>query len=111
MRHKKNKTTKEDCFNEAITNTNSAGLEGHTGNKPERHQPRRINPRPNGQTCCLGLQDGAGGGKHKPGSSEPRIQRVADGVAHRVDRLKAIGNGQVPAVARLAWEILTESTR
>jgi len=40
----KNKTTKEDCFNEASTNTNSAGLEGHTENKPERHQPRRINP-------------------------------------------------------------------
>lgn len=31
---------------------------------------------------------------------------VADGVAHRVDRLGAIGNGQVPAVVRLAWETL-----
>jgi DNA (cytosine-5)-methyltransferase 1 len=40
-------------------------------------------------------------------SSEPNIQRVAHGVAARVDRLKAIGNGQVPAVAALAWEILT----
>ena len=30
-----------------------------------------------------------------------------DGVAHRVDRLKAIGNGQVPAVAALAWRILS----
>ncbi|MHC4575610.1 MAG: DNA cytosine methyltransferase [Planctomycetota bacterium] len=38
---------------------------------------------------------------------EPTVGRVADGVAHRVDRLKAIGNGQVPAVAALAWEILT----
>jgi hypothetical protein len=28
-------------------------------------------------------------------------------VANCVDRLAAIGNGQVPAVARLAWEILT----
>jgi len=28
-------------------------------------------------------------------------------VAARVDRLKAIGNGQVPAVAALAWEMLT----
>jgi DNA (cytosine-5)-methyltransferase 1 len=36
----------------------------------------------------------------------PEIQRVADGVAHRVDRLKAIGNGQVPAVAALAWRLL-----
>jgi hypothetical protein len=28
-------------------------------------------------------------------------------MANRVDRLKAIGNGQVPAVASLAWRILT----
>jgi hypothetical protein len=28
-------------------------------------------------------------------------------VAARVDRLKAIGNGQVPAVVRLAWKILS----
>jgi hypothetical protein len=28
-------------------------------------------------------------------------------VAARVDRLKAIGNGQVPQVAALAWQVLT----
>ena len=38
--------------------------------------------------------------------SEPNVGRVAHGVASRVDRLKAIGNGQVPAVAELAWETL-----
>jgi hypothetical protein len=27
-------------------------------------------------------------------------------VAHRVDRLKAIGNGQVPLCAATAWRIL-----
>ena len=32
---------------------------------------------------------------------------VADGVANRMDRLVAIGNGQVPAVAAAAWTILT----
>jgi DNA (cytosine-5)-methyltransferase 1 len=31
---------------------------------------------------------------------------MADGVAARVDRLKAIGNGQVPLVAATAWEEL-----
>jgi DNA (cytosine-5)-methyltransferase 1 len=36
-----------------------------------------------------------------------RLGRVAYGVANRVDRLKAIGNGQVPAVVRRAWELLT----
>jgi DNA (cytosine-5)-methyltransferase 1 len=37
---------------------------------------------------------------------ESRLGRVADGVAHRVDRLRAIGNGQVPLVAATAWRLL-----
>lgn len=37
--------------------------------------------------------------------TEPRLGRVAHGVAHRVDRLAAIGNGQVPAVVKLFWRI------
>jgi len=40
------------------------------------------------------------------GGAEPRVGRVADGVARRVDRLKAIGNGQVPLVAATAWRLL-----
>jgi len=40
------------------------------------------------------------------GTWEATHPRVATGIAHRVDRLKAIGNGQVPAVAALAWQIL-----
>jgi DNA (cytosine-5)-methyltransferase 1 len=38
--------------------------------------------------------------------TEPDVGRVAHGVASRVDRLRALGNGQVPAVVRLAWETL-----
>jgi DNA (cytosine-5)-methyltransferase 1 len=41
--------------------------------------------------------------------SEPDVGRVANGVAARVDRLKAIGNGQVPLCAATAWQILTET--
>ena len=37
---------------------------------------------------------------------ESRLGRVANGVANRVDRLKAIGNGQVPVVAKGAFEYL-----
>lgn len=41
-------------------------------------------------------------------ATEPVLGRVANGVADRVDRLKAIGNGQVPAVAATAFRILTK---
>ena len=40
-------------------------------------------------------------------ATEPDLGRVAHGVGNRVDRLKAIGNGQVPACAALAWKILS----
>jgi DNA (cytosine-5)-methyltransferase 1 len=39
-------------------------------------------------------------------ASSPAIQRVANGMANRVERYTAIGNGQVPAVAALAWRLL-----
>jgi DNA (cytosine-5)-methyltransferase 1 len=41
-------------------------------------------------------------------SSEPDVGRVVDGMAARVDRLKAIGNGQVPLCAATAWRLLSE---
>ena len=37
---------------------------------------------------------------------EPAVGRVVDGMAHRVDRIKALGNGQVPRVAATAFDIL-----
>lgn len=49
-------------------------------------------------------------------ASEPRdtagrrdvdVSRVDDGVAHKLDRVRAIGNGQVPLVAQAAWRLLT----
>ena len=40
--------------------------------------------------------------------AEPGKSRVFNGMAGRVDRIKALGNGQVPAVAAQAWRLLTE---
>ena len=42
------------------------------------------------------------------GAFESQLGRVADGVANRVDRLKAIGNGQVPLVAARAFQFLMQ---
>ena len=39
-------------------------------------------------------------------SSDPRDSRISDGMAYRVERYKAIGNGQVPAVAATAFALL-----
>ena len=63
-----------------------------------------------GRSQCEGLWgDTAGSNTGAVGwwAAEPDVGRVAHGVAARVDRLKAIGNGQVPAVAALAWKILS----
>ena len=42
-------------------------------------------------------------------ADEGEVPRVATGIKHRVGRLKAIGNGQVPQVAALAWRTLTNT--
>jgi len=40
--------------------------------------------------------------------TEPNVGRVVNGMASRVDRLKAIGNGQVPLCAATAWKMLSK---
>ena len=45
-------------------------------------------------------------GRPKQWPVEPDVGRVAHGVASRVDRIKSIGNGQVPRVVELAWTLL-----
>lgn len=42
-------------------------------------------------------------GLREPWTIEPAMGRVAHGVAGRLDRLRCLGNGQVPIVAAIAW--------
>lgn len=43
----------------------------------------------------------------KPWWHFPYNTRVDDGLAHWMDRIRATGNGQIPAVAIMAWKLLT----
>jgi DNA (cytosine-5)-methyltransferase 1 len=69
--------------------------------------------RPGGPTGTNVAGDSRGAGTWCPsGRSDrwglvTRLDRVAHGMAHRMDRLAAIGDGQVPCVAAAAWRALT----
>jgi len=113
-----------------LAHTNGIGVEGHELCKPDL--PTRPSSGEEGSDLAHALHSGlqgrtkagysSGEGTHgdeqfarqdeqRDGlwwATEPNVGRVAHGVAARVDRLKAIGNGQVPAVAALAWQILSQ---
>lgn len=57
------------------------------------------------RSCFAGVRDET---RRRQRETIARIPRSADGVAHRVERIRAIGNGQVPAVGRIAWNLLRE---
>ena len=79
-----------------MADTNVKGLEGH-GSEPRSVQEREAEH---------SAWDQGETHQSKWWESEPDVGRVAHGVASRVDRLKALGNGQVPLVVARAWEIL-----
>lgn len=66
-----------------------------------REYCRQVHAEP--ETAGLGFSGGSGWW-----ATEPGLGRVANGVAHRVDRLKAIGNGQVPYTVISAWQELSQ---
>lgn len=51
---------------------------------------------------------GSGSGESDRWPAEPGVGRMVDGLAYGMDRLKALGNGQVPRVAATAWRTLID---
>ncbi|WP_134186577.1 DNA cytosine methyltransferase [Buttiauxella sp. BIGb0552] len=77
------------------------------------NDPRRLSKRAPSQDTGLTKRDKdapiTGWIGATPGwTVEPGMGRVVYGMAHRVDRIKALGNGQVPRVAATAFSMLTE---
>ena len=78
----------------------------HDANGIDRQQVRR----PASREGRHAGEPGRGVGRHGADQHwpvEPDVGRVAYGVANRVDRLRCLGNGQVPRVAAAAWRVLT----
>ena len=80
----------------------------------KRPQPTEAHRELGGQRSGeCGDHERGGGGQDAAESwwaTEPELGIVAHGVVNRVDRLKCLGNGQVPQCAALAWRILNEWT-
>lgn len=81
-----------------LANSSNEGLQGHRNERinDESIEQKRL------------TWSGVIGRCRNWWKTEPNVGRVADGVDARVDRLKAIGNGQVPLCAATAWRILSE---
>jgi DNA (cytosine-5)-methyltransferase 1 len=90
----------------------SSGLcSGERRNKEENILADTMRQRGRGGTPRLKNAEDAGQSPRRSWrpdwwDTERGLDRAAHGVAHRTHRLKAIGNGQVPAVAALAWRLL-----
>ena len=104
---------------EEVANAISPRLEGHAGHEPDRDQSGWVNAQAGGPVGEASLCDWWATDPAE--APEPGLGGVSDGLAdwfyiprtvagcpNRTARLRALGNGQVPAVVQLAWEMLSE---
>jgi hypothetical protein len=75
-----------------------------------KHHEQQCREHPNVVQALSRLLAHHGKEAWKNGSWENAVARVSTGVTSRADRLRCIGNGQVPGVVRLAWRTLTTTT-
>ena len=91
---KSSRNTQRQCFSD------SGCLENTDGQRQQKQRDSESTKQAIAKLECSGWW-----------ASEPNVGRMAHGVAARVDRLKAIGNGQVPAVAATAFRLLSQNIR
>ena len=119
----------QSCGSRNVSYPDVTGLEGWPGDESGKQEPRRLNQETRRLvapatffpgTHWWATEPGMGGklpdgmapeldvhGADGPGS----VPRVAKGIRSRIQRIKCIGNGQVPACAAMAFLILAPLAR
>ena len=94
--HRERSPGRLGCRGSLLANANGNRLQG-------RANGRDIGLAPINEPGSPTLRGSGPWGFDPANDPESGVGRVANGVAHRVDRLKAAGNGQVSAVVARAW--------
>ena len=84
--------------------SNSKRIGRNKGNNAQLGSNKAIRP-----SSSIPFKSSIEGFNRNNWKTEPNICRMVNGMADAMDRLKAVGNGQVPLVAATAWEILSGS--
>ena len=90
MEREKKSKSGNDCGPKDVSNTNSPQCQGESVSKRIQKKYAYAS-----DSCWWGV--------------EPNVGRMVDGLASGTDRLKAIGNGQVPLCAATAFRILSQN--
>ena len=96
--------SKPSQLDREFSNSFDKGLERHTGHGAQCYDEGRHGAkeeRPIGQSSIRNRES-------SQWAPEPRVGRVVDGCADRVDRIRLLGNGVVPQTAAEAWKVLSE---
>ena len=102
--HKKIRSP-SSIFNKSSSQGQNVSNSSSIGQQGQRKYEQSINPAKNCQRKTDYVESIGSSDFWK---AEPNVGRVANGVAASMDRLKAIGNGQVPLCAATAWRLLNE---
>ena len=80
-------------------------------NQMHRWKERALTECNEGRENANDARQGACDSRRRNWNPEPSVGRVANGLANGMDRYAALVNGQVPAVACLAWRTLEAQLR
>ena len=83
--------------------SNSKRIGRNKGNNAQLGSNKAIRP-----SSSIPFKSSIEGFNRNNWKTEPNICRMVNGMADAMDRLKAIGNGQVPLCAATAWKLLTQ---